>query len=47
MIDAIEDAAVILLVATGSLAALSLAAWLLWAWLADDPLGINGCFRGE
>jgi len=36
MIDAIEDAAVVLL-----------AAWLLWAWLADDPLGINGCFRGE
>jgi hypothetical protein len=31
MIDAIEDAAVILLVATGSLAALSLAAWLVWA----------------
>lgn len=47
MTDRIEEAAVLLLVTAGSLAALTLAAWWVWLWLGDDPLGINGLFRAE
>jgi len=47
MIDRIEDAAVLLLVTAGSLAAVMLAVWQFWVWLGDDPLGINGLLRAE
>lgn len=45
--DSVEDAVVLALIVMGSLAALSLAAWGLWCWWGDDPLGINGLFKGE
>lgn len=44
MSDRIEDVAVVLLVVAVSVAAISLAVWL---WIGDDPLGINGLFKGE
>jgi hypothetical protein len=47
MIDRIEDAAVLLLVTAGSLAAVTLAVWWVWVWLGDDPLGFDGMFKGE
>ena len=43
--DALENAVVILLVAGGSLAALSLFVLGVWVWLADDPFGMDGVFK--
>jgi ABC-type transporter Mla subunit MlaD len=46
MVDTIEEAAVVVLIVAGSLAALSFTAWLAWLWFQDDPFGFNDLFRG-
>jgi hypothetical protein len=47
MIDTIEDAVITVLVVLGSLTGLTAAVLWLWSWWGDDPLGLNGVFKGE
>ena len=47
MSDAIQDAIVTVLVALASLTLVSLAAWVGYLYLCDDPFGLDGVFRGE